>query len=526
MPTPSSDTRPTTHHGASSGADPSDTLQFRAATLEDAIALAESSLGARVRVVAANRIRRGGIGGFFAADLGVEVTVALDDETMEQALERLVADSAADERVRFEQRLAAQEEAVSERPATPEPVTVTRQEHPTTDPVSLLGSRFDRRDDEPAPTVNPVLAEVVAAIVAEAAEKQALAAAAADVTTGEQPVVDTAPPAPAPAQAASPVPTYAPPTHRAPEPPLAVPPAQQVVPQPVAPEPQPQQAPVAQEPPVRIVAPDLADEPGTRPIYTAPPTMLKVEQIMAELSAITAEPVFGERSRARVARPAGRARIDDAEPQLIDTDSADAPIGRSDDEETVAASPVLPEAAPKIIPTLPPRPSDVARRASDAAHAARARFLTNQPPDLLEPATPTRHTVPTLPGPVPGLPATATPATTELAMQTMHTMHVTPDTSTPAPEASSAASAPAADPGVVHVEAIIDDLDGLDGVDGSLGAGDAAPSQRQVELAVAATDQLIESLKREDGLKRLSVRVVLRTGDHREVEAEAEWEAS
>jgi hypothetical protein len=54
----------------------------------------------------------------------------------------------------------------------------------------------------------------------------------------------------------------------------------------------------------------------------------------------------------------------------------------------------------------------------------------------------------------------------------------------------------------------------------------SAPSRRQVELAVAATDQLIESLKRDDGVKRLSVRVVLRTGDQREVEAEAEWEAS
>ena len=54
----------------------------------------------------------------------------------------------------------------------------------------------------------------------------------------------------------------------------------------------------------------------------------------------------------------------------------------------------------------------------------------------------------------------------------------------------------------------------------------SAPSRRQVELAVAATDQLIESLTRDEGVKRLSVRVVLRTGDQREVEAEAEWEAS
>ncbi|MEY4229616.1 MAG: hypothetical protein RLZZ362_465, partial [Actinomycetota bacterium] len=84
---------------AAPASDPgADTMRFRAATLDEAIAVAEHSLGTRVRVVAANRIRRGGIGGFFASDLGVEVTVALDEETIEQALERLVAETAADER--------------------------------------------------------------------------------------------------------------------------------------------------------------------------------------------------------------------------------------------------------------------------------------------------------------------------------------------------------------------------------------------------------------------------------------------
>ena len=55
MPTPS---RETTRPASSSAAalDDGDTLRFRAPTLEEAIALAESSLGARVRVVAANRI--------------------------------------------------------------------------------------------------------------------------------------------------------------------------------------------------------------------------------------------------------------------------------------------------------------------------------------------------------------------------------------------------------------------------------------------------------------------------------------
>jgi hypothetical protein len=290
-----------------------------------------------------------------------------------------------------------------------------------------------------------------------------------------------------------------------------------------------QQEPVPQEPPVRLVAPDLADEPGTRPVYTTPPTMLKVEQIMAELSAITAEPVFGERSRARVARPSGRTRIDDPDQQPIELDADESPASRAHDDATTAAAAVM-GAAPKVIPTLPPRPSDVARRASDAAHAARTRFLTNQPPDLLEPAVPARPTLPTLPGATPGLTVPA-PAATPVATEPVVIEPVAIgaiDALESVPHGIVGAPATGGDPGVVHVEAIIDDLgsDTFGDASTSDGDGDAAPSQRQVELAVAATDQLIESLKREDGLKRLSVRVVLRTGDHREVEAEAEWEAS
>jgi hypothetical protein len=59
--------------------------------------------------------------------------------------------------------------------------------------------------------------------------------------------------------------------------------------------------------------------------------------------------------------------------------------------------------------------------------------------------------------------------------------------------------------------------------DEPMGSG---PSQRQVELAVAAADQLIESLTRDDTVKRLSVRIVLRTAGNDEVEAGAEWESN
>ena len=59
----------------------------------------------RVKVVAADRIRRGGIGGFFATELGVEVSVALHDETVDQALERLVAATAEEESSRWFEQL-------------------------------------------------------------------------------------------------------------------------------------------------------------------------------------------------------------------------------------------------------------------------------------------------------------------------------------------------------------------------------------------------------------------------------------
>jgi len=107
-------------------------MRFRAATLDEAVMLAEQSLGSRTRVIEANQLRRGGIGGFFASDLGVEISVVVDDEvaddeavhddavrdaagadgtadepvdvTVDAALERLVDEVAAQERERWRER--------------------------------------------------------------------------------------------------------------------------------------------------------------------------------------------------------------------------------------------------------------------------------------------------------------------------------------------------------------------------------------------------------------------------------------
>lgn len=326
-----------------------ETMRFRAATLEEAIAVAEHSLGTRVRVVAANRIRRGGIGGFFASDLGVEVTVALDEETIEQALERLVAETATDER---DQWLG----------------------HERRDTVTLSG-----RADMPMPADEP--------------------------------------------------------------------------------------APVAQP----TVSPRAAG-----------PTMVRVEQIIEELQALTAAPLFGDdRVRptlGRMQRQADEraaaeaqthARADVVATPVIEVETVTEPVAPDVADEPLVQQHVV-AIVPPARPSFPPSPGDIAKAAAAAAAAKSHTFRR----ELRTPSS-----------------VIAEPAEAALP-QTVATDEVT------------TTSAPAARP-----------------------ASSAAPSRRQVELAVAAADQLIESLKHDDGVKRLSVRVVLRTGDQREVEAEAEWEA-
>ena len=55
---------------------PGPTWEYRAATIEEAVEAAANDLGSDIEIITANRIRRGGVGGFFATDLGVEVVVA------------------------------------------------------------------------------------------------------------------------------------------------------------------------------------------------------------------------------------------------------------------------------------------------------------------------------------------------------------------------------------------------------------------------------------------------------------------
>lgn len=65
----------TTDDAARAETQRADTHRYRAATFDEAVALANRELGEHVDIVEANRIRRGGLGGFFATDLGVEIVV-------------------------------------------------------------------------------------------------------------------------------------------------------------------------------------------------------------------------------------------------------------------------------------------------------------------------------------------------------------------------------------------------------------------------------------------------------------------
>jgi hypothetical protein len=335
--------------------------------------------------------------------------------------------------------------------------------------------------------------------------------------------------------------------------------------------------------PAMTIGPSAAVDTGRRPVYTTPPTMVRVEQIIEELSAITAAPVFGsDRVRGRVARPTAMEH-----PTPVDAHAADVGRSRDDAGATDAHAP-----RPKALPTLPPRAGEIARAASAASTANHTRaFASPSKLAMIERTVPVVPVVPVVPAvPASPAPASAGPAPVTLATRVVPTLPsvaaVAATAATAASTVTAASSAPGAptavidddprsdmddadqaemarmaesvrralngehDPGLVStvdrsevdgsVQAVLEiDADALEQItedreperDRGIssprqGGSSSAPSRRQVELAVAATDQLIESLKRDEGVKRLSVRVVLRTADQREVEAEAEWESS
>lgn len=390
-----------------------ETMRFRASTLEEAISAAEQSLGARVVVNEANRIRRGGIGGFFASDMGVEVVVSLADETMDQALERLVSESGADERTSWQERRTSKRSG----PASPEAPEVP--EAPFAEEVrrDAIRRELSRRLANPADELvvdsvdvgtAAIVGELRAIAEDETASYRRVQEAAERLSTdsflhdGDTPRYSDQPEQRPTRRLGSPsVATAA--TSR-----LGVPAAmaRAVV---VAPQPNTNQ-PVALE---SIIAEVLTERlPSERAVIER----IKIERMLAD-------------------RPA---------PRLVEESFADLDdLSTTTDVEESAHEPAaLHLVRPTLTPPVPPAP------------------------------------VPTM------VPTMVAQTTVEVVPVTAADVLATPRQRNSGP-----------------------------------------PSRRHVELAVAAADQLIDSLSRSGSVQRLSVRVVLRSGDQREVEAEAQWEA-
>ena len=416
--------------------DDQDTLRFRAPSLEEAVALAEQSLGTRVRVVAANRIRRGGVGGFFAADLGVEVIVAPASETVEDALERLINDSADEERTQWTSERTG-DRGLDRGDASLDASTSSAQ-----DGLDMPGRRWllDQADTLPAGT-----SEAIQAALAGAGDRRPRRTPVTPVDPSD-PTTNTSswwePPASDSDRTAN---TFADLVARlaAEEEPERVPRQVDVIDLLAAlagsrdsvefDDPTP-----TTEVPVIAVPNDVAVAPVAPVAPTAEsPGLIRVEKIIEELQALTASPRLLAAMKQRQAVPV----------------------------EPVPVESVPVESVPTVEPVVD---------SSAAAVVAPKGALLGTPRALVPPVDVASEMAP------------ADQAAAEMTIE------------------------------------LVADVD-QSMFDEPMGSG---PSQRQVELAVAAADQLIESLTRDDTVKRLSVRIVLRTAGNDEVEAGAEWESN
>lgn len=431
--------------------DDQDTLRFRAPTLEEAVALAEQSLGTRVRVLAANRIRRGGIGGFFASDLGIEVIVTPDNETVEDALERLINDSAKEERFQWQ--------ADRGTPATADGTSDDA-------PLDMPGRRWllEQTSNLPAATAQAI--QDALADGSSHAERRARRRTTVDLDPSD-PATNTSswwePPEAdrltgATSTASSQVASF--------------------------------DDIVAQID--RIGSTDTAERTGSIGRTGRDVDMIDVLSALAgsrndgyttDHLAHTETHVTAESSVVATSRAAA------TQPEAVRPATG---IGAVETPGLIRVEKIIEElqaltASPRLLTVMKQRQGQEA--AVEAATSRQALLGTPRqlPVDVERPVV------------------------------------------------VSAAEQPANDVGALHAHQSVDvSIDLVADVDPGLDAATAdmaidtvhrGPSQRQVELAVAAADQLIDSLSREDGVKRLSVRIVLRTAGNDEVEAGAEWES-
>lgn len=398
------------------------THTFRATTIEEAVALAEQSLGRRVSLIGANRIRRGGLGGFFAADLGVEVVVSPIEETVESALERLIATSSSNDKADWDASRSDPAAAI----AAALSAVVAADSAPVESPGRAWLRRRTIANDLPAeanswysPPVSDQDRGNRPERLARMAELDRMFAVAAPSDADSE---------------------------------LGAEPAEQI----------------DSDPTGRIELPILSD--GTDHGLVAGAPAHRFTASTAEHSTpsvgrpqVTSASSSGSSSLARVERIIEELQLLTSAPRTMAMSSG--PDRRAAATEPERAAPVGSRPAPGMV-TSPTWPT--ATRVVDTPVIAAA--------------------------------AEAAPT---LSLATPRALVAT--TEAPAPTAVEPRTAAATT---------------------SIAATSPELAQRQVELAVSAADALLGSLRREDGVKRLSVRVVLRTGDHDEVAAEAEWDAS
>jgi predicted Fe-Mo cluster-binding NifX family protein len=430
--------------------DDQDTLRFRAPTLEEAVAVAEQSLGTRVRVLAANRIRRGGIGGFFASDLGIEVIVTPDSETVEDALERLINDSAKEERFQWQ----------ADRGAVP-----ANDGSSSDAPLDMPGRRWllEQTSNLPAATAQAI--QDALADGSSHAERRARRRTTVDIDPSD-PATNTSswwePPEAdrltgATSTTSSQVASF--------------------------------DDIVAQIDRVGLTDTVEHTVTGQRTGHTG-----RDVDVIDVLSALAGSRDDGYTSQ-RAADIVAPAAVEAAPVVAIARAAAPQPAAEAGTVESpglIRVEKIIEElqaltASPRLLTVMKQRQAQEA-----AAEVARSRQ------SLL--GTPRHH-------PTDAEHPVVVSAPDQRAIDVdAHRMHESVDVSIDL---------------VADLDADVD----ASSDETSAGALHTGPSQRQVELAVAAADQLIDSLSREDGVKRLSVRIVLRTAGHDEVEAGAEWES-
>ncbi len=545
--------------------DDTETLRFRGPTVEAALDAAEKSIGGRVRLISANRLRRGGIGGFFAADMGVEIAVAPEHETIEEALQRLVDGTSADEREEWRRQVAASS-AIAELAAMfgempepdgpmtmrlaaqqppfadlPTPATAPGVDHPApatggqTMPMSFAESaeRMDRAalverilaeraraernelpavveqpeflDATPVTPVTPVVA--VAATMPAGPVASAFASSLGEPTQLERALI-IAQPSCQHSAATRPNAGFTP--HGQPRPSAG----------PDAAPATAARAAVVEDELTRtelLIAEQARLEHGRLELGRA--ELARMEQVRVDAAHdefVRAEQVRAEQARAEFVR-AEQARAELAHAEFVKVEQARAEQARAEQArlEFLRAEQIRAEQVQAEQIRMEQMLAEQARLEQERVDLARAEQVRLEQARLDEVRAEQERLEMARVAHSQFLQTQFDEAQFDAAR--FGTATTAPSPAAPSPAAQSGGREPLA-----QIEIVTDVDDDL--ADGT-GSGSKVLLRRHVELAVSAADQLVESLTQTRNVKSISTRVIVRSENHYEVETEAHWES-